>query len=427
MFDGKFPRMKNPNDDIRALIVSGEPFSDATATGITLCNLFGNFPREALAQLYSANFPVRDDICAHYFQLSAANLISTRLVLTRDKPSVPVRGWKVRAKSAARRVLSPFLESLSYKLPPSISEGIRVFNPNILYTLGGSLRQLQIAIDISGEMNIPLAIHFMDDWPSILYRSPWLAPLRFRLHRLTTALVGQAKVRLAISEAMASEYHTRYQAEFVPFMNCVSRSKVRLPGTAISRDSKARTICYFGGLHLGRWKSILSLAEAIKRHALNAEFELGIYCRDADAEAHRKEFVGYSFVHFKTAVPPGQVSEVMEAADALLHVESFLPEHRSYTRLSISTKIPEYLAANRPILAIGPAEVASIQYLQDHRSAIVATDIDPDEMAKKVRQLLDREVVAELGQNAFDLVMRNHLAETERERFKKTLLEASTA
>ena len=49
----------------------------------------------------------------------------------------------------------------------------------------------------------------------------------------------------------------------------------------------------------------------------------------------------------------------------LVHVESFDNKSRQLTKLSISTKIPEYLATGKPIIAIGPREVASLEYLKD--------------------------------------------------------------
>lgn len=106
--------MKNPDDNIRALIVSGDPFSDATATGITLCNLFGNFPREALAQLYTANLPVRSDVCGSFFKLSMANQLRKSGVASSAanaaRVGIPGKGLKTRARMQARQALATLLE-----------------------------------------------------------------------------------------------------------------------------------------------------------------------------------------------------------------------------------------------------------------------------------------------------------------------------
>ena len=69
-------------------------------------------------------------------------------------------------------------------------------------------------------------------------------------------------------------------------------------------------------------------------------------------------------------------------ADILLHVESFNEKMKKYTRLSISTKIPEYLASKRLIIAIGPVDIASIEYLKDNKAALIL-DNNIEENTKK--------------------------------------------
>ena len=55
----------------------------------------------------------------------------------------------------------------------------------------------------------------------------------------------------------------------------------------------------------------------------------------------------------------------MEETDVLVHVESFDAYCKAKTSLSISTKIPEYLSSKRLILAIGPDDIASMEYLKN--------------------------------------------------------------
>ena len=57
----------------------------------------------------------------------------------------------------------------------------------------------------------------------------------------------------------------------------------------------------------------------------------------------------------------------------MVHVESKKRKYRNITKLSVSTKISEYLAFRKCILAYGPIDVASIKYLKDNKSGIVCT------------------------------------------------------
>ena len=50
-----------------------------------------------------------------------------------------------------------------------------------------------------------------------------------------------------------------------------------------------------------------------------------------------------------------------------MHVEAFDKKNRKITRLSMSTKISEYVASGAQVLAIGPSDVASMRCLADNR------------------------------------------------------------
>ena len=61
-------------------------------------------------------------------------------------------------------------------------------------------------------------------------------------------------------------------------------------------------------------------------------------------------------------------------ADSLLHVEAFDEKSKKSTRLSVSTKIFEYLYAGKIILGYGPSDVASMEYLRDIGCSVLCAD-----------------------------------------------------
>ena len=63
-------------------------------------------------------------------------------------------------------------------------------------------------------------------------------------------------------------------------------------------------------------------------------------------------------------------------ADILLHVEAFDEKSKKSTRLSISTKIFEYLYSGKIILGYGPADVASMEYLEELKYSILCNRKD---------------------------------------------------
>ena len=60
-------------------------------------------------------------------------------------------------------------------------------------------------------------------------------------------------------------------------------------------------------------------------------------------------------------------------AQLLLHVEAFDPESMDMVKHSVSTKIADSLASGIPLLAYGPADIASMKHLLRNECAITAT------------------------------------------------------
>jgi glycosyltransferase involved in cell wall biosynthesis len=111
----------------------------------------------------------------------------------------------------------------------------------------------------------------------------------------------------------------------------------------------------------------------------------------------------------------------------LLHVEAFDDTVRAYTRLSLSTKIPQYMSSGRPILAYGPGELASCRYIADCDCGRVVGVQDPLALAKATRELAsDALVRLGLGRRGWQLACQRHNADKERERFRELLAVGAT-
>lgn len=77
----------------------------------------------------------------------------------------------------------------------------------------------------------------------------------------------------------------------------------------------------------------------------------------------------------KGALPYEDVKRVLKEADIVLHVESFEPKQIKSTRLSFSTKIIDCMQSGSCLMAIGPQNIASIDYLKNIEGPIVVTEI----------------------------------------------------
>ena len=109
----------------------------------------------------------------------------------------------------------------------------------------------------------------------------------------------------------------------------------------------------------------------------------------------------HGFADFST------VQEVIRNSLAVIHVEAFDDKCRQRTRLSLSTKIAESLASGTVLIAYGPLELASMQYLIKYNAAIVSDNIE--DLSLKIQSfLLDKDNYEKISLNAKQLALKNH-------------------
>ena len=132
---------------------------------------------------------------------------------------------------------------------------------------------------------------------------------------------------------------------------------------------------YTGNLICGRWKTLAKLGDVIRK--LNKEkivARLSIYSASLLTNKMKKSFNFDESVVWKGRIPASEVYAVQKEADILVHAESLNYIEALEVRLSFSTKIIDYLAMNKCIMALGCAGIASIEYFKKYDNAIVATN-----------------------------------------------------
>jgi hypothetical protein len=108
-----------------------------------------------------------------------------------------------------------------------------------------------------------------------------------------------------------------------------------------------------GGLHLGRLNSH-RVFKTVKNTNLPYEIEIHLYV----ATIYREKILEFNIQGLKLIIhdyiSPSEVESELLKYDVGLHLESFDDKFKKFTRLSISTKIPQYMGLGLPILAIHP-------------------------------------------------------------------------
>lgn len=399
---GKYPRV---------LIVNAQSIYKKNATGITLQSIWSEWDADCLLEIYSD--PMVMDESNHKFKsycISPNNVI--RLARGRVAQSInsniKATNTQQRSNNKIKSYLRQFavceLDSLAVKLDESTLEAIRVFQPQAIYTLGASVSILRLVNKLSVQLNIPVIMHFMDNWAEHIQweDNPLLSLYKSSLKKKMLACIKRCKLVVTISSSMAEAYHEKFQKETLVLMNTVDISRFK---GLTSKDTGVIHFVYAGGLHLDRWKALREIALSIQQ--TNGKGILDIFTSKDNIELYRSGFETLP-VAFYEAVPHERIDEVYQKADVLVHTEIESENLKGFFKYSISTKIPEYLATGKPILFYGPRDMKLFEYLLQNQVALTAGT--KEELHECVKRLMSEENFTEMCENAQCLAEKNHCA-----------------
>ncbi|MEU5944851.1 glycosyl transferase family 1 [Micromonospora sp. NPDC047465] len=436
-----------PEEYPRVLVVGGAAFSRTSGTGITLSNLFAGWPRDRLAQLYTEDREPTTDVCAsfahvgqeiapvehHLIRLRRWTQRSERVTATggarangtvrMDQDPGPVRAW-------LRKELTAFFDLTPIRPPAHLRDWVRAQQPQVVYATLGSIRMMRLALMAARECDVPLVPHFMDDWATTLYAQGQVLGLpRQAVRRELRAVLRQSSYGLGISGPMAREYERRYRLPFAAFGNCVDAEDFAVPGHPVPPrpDGAAIELVYVGGLHLGRWRSLRRIGEAMDQLAgEGVAARLTVHMPQQDVARYGGHLADLAAVRLGRSLSSTEVAAVLRGADVLVHVESFAEDNRAYTRYSLSTKIPQYLAAGRPVLGFGPVELASMAHLREADAGVVVGVDDPVTLSRELARLCQEAGLRErLGRQGLAFAVRHHRSDQVALRLAEVLGEAA--
>ncbi|MFG2046871.1 glycosyl transferase family 1 [Micromonospora sp. NPDC048935] len=438
----------------RVLVVSAAVFDRSTGTGITLSNLFTGWPGDRLAQLYAEDRAPGPDAVGTFARFAPRNApVEYHLFRQWERVRRPVRAL-VRGTagspgvagpgSAARPARDPgpgpvrarlrtqlraFVDLSPVRVPDDVRRWLREQRPDVVYTTLGSIRMMRLAVAAAQECRVPLVPHFMDDWPTTLYTEGQVLGLpRLAVRAGFRDVLRHSSYGMGISVAMAREFERRYRLPFAAFGNCVDAADFADPDTCAPDrpDGAPVELVYVGGLHLDRWRSLRRVGEAVARLvARGTPARLTVHAPATDLARYAGAFTGLPTVHLGRPLASDEVAGVLRRSDMLVHVESFAAEHRRYTRYSLSTKIPQYLASGRPVFGFGPAELASMAHLAAADAGAVVGSDDPVALVDALTPLcVDAGLRARLGRRGLAYAVRHHRTDQVAARFAEVLREA---
>lgn len=406
----------------RLLIISNRVLSTTDNNGKTLYSFIKSKPKESVSQLYFyGNLP---KIARYnYFQLSDKDIIL-------GKFSKSLRGRKVEVEEHQNPEENicentDILIQSKYKIPRNnmilllrefiwnnswkskqLDKWLDEVNPDAIFFMAGDcLYAYQICAYVVKRFHCRLSVYITDDYVLPRHHESLLAKKRREMiANLMGKCVKHSQDFYTISERMRLEYKILFGKDSKVIFN-MPESIYDKKLCKISEKNETIIFTYAGSLYYGRDRILLKLAKEIKKynncHKDRKKGRLYIYSNAKPEQKFVKELetVGIGTVVYGGSLSKEQLKEKLNLSNVLVFVESFEKEQIEKTQLSFSTKIPEYLSVGKPILAIGPEQIGSMDYLKDVAECI----INEEEIYEKLVKLASSvEVQKEYSRRALD-------------------------
>lgn len=391
---------ENPESAPKILIISNNALSETNNNGKTIASIFKNYPSKNIRQLYfNEEYPSGREVDS-YFRILDKEMLKTHLnkklvpgkIVTQQKRENKIDEKKLAVK---KNNLTRFLREIIWKnkkwKTENLNEWLTEFQPDIVFFVAGDTSFVyDIVIKLKKEYQTNLITYITDDY--ILPRKTkdlWWWIRRRELLTKMNLVLSQTDLFVTISEKMRIKYLEIFGKDSVVAMNMSESLKMIESKKQSKRQLK---LIYAGGLHYERDKVLENLACQIKNINEKTNFlpaKLYVFTNQKPSEEFLTNINIENASNYCGSLNSEQLKNELNSADILVHVESFNPKNIESTRLSISTKISEYLSLGKPILAIGPGEIASMEFL----SQLAFCINDYSEIEEKLPKLLSSESV----------------------------------
>lgn len=406
----------------KVLIISHNVLSKNTSMGKTMDTYFKGWDRKKIAQLYFHSEIPTSDICLSYFKFTDIDAVKSIFnrkhvgkVLSEDdvhpELNTPIDTGKLtniynfgRRRSPLIYLLRDTIWKCSSWNSKKLKQWIAGFNPDIVFFASGDYAfPYHIALNISNEFSIPLVTCCFDDY--YIFNKNETTLFGKLQHKLFMNVVKQTISRssyiFTVNDLMSEAYSQMFQ-KICPVLYTGSDL---IPSTDYSR--KNNNISYLGGLGLCRDKQLIDIGKTLLQiNDPRIPKYIDVYSGETDTNLI-KNMTKENGIIFHGSVSASEVEKIVRNSKALVHTESFKYDIKQRVMYSLSTKIPDSISSGTCLLAYGPVDIASIDYLVKNKAAFVAGS--KEELKTQILSMfLNDDLRLRVISNALKLSQKNH-------------------
>lgn len=408
---------------MRILFISASPLRKEISIGNTFLNLFDDTEIIELASICTRRGNP-DSKISKCFCITETMLISNLLkrtpvgtvVNTQEKMQEALQSKSektaIQLIKSIRWTIFFWMQDLVWKVgrwkSPELKKFVEKYDPDIIFTvLSNSVFLNNLILHIYSLSKAKLVLYAWDNNYSL--QQFMFSPLRWIKHFIDRAsmrkLASKADLFYVISEIQKKDYEKSFHKTCSVLTKGADFSE---PPAFKGQYNTPLQLVFTGNIALNRWKSLKLIADALE--SINKEgilAQLRIYTATSITKKMDKALNRGESSFLMGSVPASEVADIQEKSDILVHVEALDLKNKLTVRQSFSTKIVDYLKVARPILAVGPKDVASIEHLIRNDCATVASN--RKELEDKLRAVLSNEFeLNRLAQNAYECGKRHH-------------------
>lgn len=391
----------------RTLIISNNALSSQKNNGKTIESFFANYPSEKIAQLYFSEEIPDSKVCNNFFKISDIDIL--KRIIRKKNEQKEISSEKGEQISVKKSEITRLVREIMWRKcvwnTQVLNEWIKEFQPEVIFFCGGdSGFAYTITNYIQKITSAKLVLFITDDY--ILNKASsnifYLLRTRYIEHKIRKCISSTDKF-ITISDKMGREYEKYLGIESETFLNMSEE----LPTEKKTIFGEPIIFTYMGGFSYNRYKVLLALGEAMAQYngSHNHNLELKIFSNDTTSTDIIESLKACPAITYGGRLDAAGVKIQMEETDVLVHVESFDAYCKAKTSLSISTKIPEYLSSKRLILAIGPDDIASMEYLKNVAYCINSENVITQGL---IEIMQDEHLRDQLIDNAINLYNTKH-------------------